>query len=44
MIDLLVIVHLLPFVVEVGIGASGDGDDCVMGGNIVGLLCRLTDL
>jgi hypothetical protein len=44
MIDLLVIVHLLPLVVEVGIGASGDGEDCAMGVNIVGLLCRLTDL
>jgi hypothetical protein len=44
MIDLSVIVSLLPFIVEVGVGASGDGEDCAMGGKVVGLLRRLSDL
>jgi hypothetical protein len=31
-IDLCVIVSLLPFIVEVGVGVSSDGEDCAIGG------------
>jgi hypothetical protein len=44
MIDLLVIVSMLPLVLKVDIGASGDGENCAMGGKVVTLLQRLTDL
>jgi hypothetical protein len=44
MIDLSVIVALLSLVFKVGIGASDDGEDCAMGGEVVALLRRLTDL
>jgi hypothetical protein len=44
MIDLVVIVSSLFFVLEINIGAFGDGVDCVMGWKIVALLQRLTDL
>jgi hypothetical protein len=44
MIDLSLIVSLLFVVFKIGIGASGDGEDCVMGGEIVALLQRLTSL
>jgi hypothetical protein len=43
-IDLAVVVSLLPFVLKIGIGAFGDGVDYVVGGEIVALLRRLTDL
>jgi hypothetical protein len=43
-IDLSVIVSLLPFIVKVGVGVSDDGEDCAMGGKVVHLLRRLTDL
>jgi hypothetical protein len=43
-IDLSVIVSPLPFIVEVGIGTSGNGKNCTVGGEIIGLLWRLTDL
>jgi hypothetical protein len=41
MIDLSVIVSLLPLVSEIDIGASGDSEDCTMGGEVVALLWRL---
>jgi hypothetical protein len=44
MIDLSVVVSLLPLVLEVGIGASNDSEDCAMGGKVVALLWRFTDL
>jgi hypothetical protein len=39
-----IVVSLLPLVIEVGIGASGDGEDCAMGREVVALLWRLADL
>jgi hypothetical protein len=41
MIDLVVIVSLLSFVLEISIGASSDGMDRAMGGEIVALVQRL---
>jgi hypothetical protein len=43
-IDLSVIVSLLPFVVGVSVGASGNGENCAVGGEVVSLLRRLADL
>jgi hypothetical protein len=43
-VDLSIIVSSLSLIFKVGIGASGDGEDCVMGGEIVALLQRLTSL
>jgi hypothetical protein len=43
-IDLSIIVSMLPFIVEVGVGASGDGEDCTMGEKVVRLLWKLADL
>jgi hypothetical protein len=43
-INLSVIVSPLPFIVEVGIGTSSNGKNCTVGGEIIGLLWRLTDL
>jgi hypothetical protein len=43
-IDLPVIVSPLPLGVEIGVGASGDCEDCAMGGKTFGLLWRFTDL
>jgi hypothetical protein len=40
MIDLLVLVSSLPLVLEVGIGAFGDGEDCGVGGEVLALLRR----
>jgi hypothetical protein len=42
MIDLVVIVSSLSFVLKISVGASDDGMDCAMGGEIVGLVRRLT--
>jgi hypothetical protein len=44
MIDLSVVVSPLPLVHEVGIGASGDGENCAVGGKDVALLRRIVDL
>jgi hypothetical protein len=44
MIDLVVLVSSLPLVLEVGIGAFGDGEDCGVGGEVLALLRRLMDL
>jgi hypothetical protein len=38
MIDLSLIVSSLSVVFKIGIGASGDGEDCAMGGEVVSLL------
>jgi hypothetical protein len=43
-IDMSVIISLLPLVVEVIIEASGDGENCAVGGEVVSLLWRFTDL
>jgi hypothetical protein len=43
-IDLLVIISSLPLVAKVGIGASSDGENCVLGGEVVGLLRSLMNL
>jgi hypothetical protein len=43
-IDLSVIVSALPLGVEIGVGASGDCKDCVVGGETIGLLRSLTYL
>jgi hypothetical protein len=43
-IDLSVIVSLLPLVIKIGVGASGNCENCVVGGETVSLLRRLTDL
>jgi hypothetical protein len=43
-IDLPVIITMLSLGVEVGIGASGNCDDCAMGGEGVSLLRRFLDL
>jgi hypothetical protein len=43
-IDLPVIISPLPLVIEISVGASGDSKNCAMGGKVVGLLWRLTDL
>jgi hypothetical protein len=43
-IDLSVIISLLPLVIEVSVGASGDCKNCVMGGIAIDLLQGLADL
>jgi hypothetical protein len=43
-IDLPVIIVMLPFGVKVGIGTSGNYEDCAMGGESIGLLQRFLDL
>jgi hypothetical protein len=43
-IDLFVIVSPLPLGVKIGVGDPSDGEDCVMGGESVGLLQRFMDL
>jgi hypothetical protein len=43
-IDLSVIVSSLPLVTKIGVGASGNGENYSVGGEVVGLLWRLTDL
>jgi hypothetical protein len=44
MIDLSLVVTPLPLVVEVNVRTSGDGENCTVGGKVVGLLRRLADL
>jgi hypothetical protein len=44
MIDLVVIVSSLSFVFKIGVGVSDDGVDSVVGGEIVALMRRLTNL
>jgi hypothetical protein len=44
MIDLSLVVSLLPLIVEVGVGISGDGENCTVGGEVVGLPRRFRDL
>jgi hypothetical protein len=44
MVDPLVVISLLSLIAKVGVGASGDGENCVMGRKVVILLHRLTDL
>jgi hypothetical protein len=43
-IDLSTIVSLLPLVIKIGVRASGNCENCVMGGKIFSLLWRLADL
>jgi hypothetical protein len=43
-IDLSIIVSLLPFVIEISVGAFGNCENCAMGGETVDLLQRLADL
>jgi hypothetical protein len=43
-IDLSILVPSLPFIVEVGVGTFGDSENCTIGGKVVCLLWRLTDL
>jgi hypothetical protein len=43
-IDLFVIVSPLPLGVKIGVGDPSDGEDCVVGGESVGLLQRFMDL
>jgi hypothetical protein len=44
MIDLSVVISPLPLIVKVSVGASGDGENCVVGREVVILLWRLADL
>jgi hypothetical protein len=44
MINLSVVISLLPLIVKVSVEASGDGDNCGMGGKVFILLQRLADL
>jgi thiazole synthase ThiGH ThiG subunit len=44
MVDLLVVIVVLPLIVKVGVGASSDGENCAVGGEVVILLWRLIDL
>jgi hypothetical protein len=44
MIDLSVVISQLPLIVEVSVRASGDGENCFIGGKVVILLWRLTNL
>jgi hypothetical protein len=44
MIDLPVIVVALSLDVEIGVGISGNCEDCAMGGEGIGLLRRFMDL
>jgi hypothetical protein len=39
-----VVISALSLGVKVGVGASGDCEDCAMGGDGIGLLGRLLDL
>jgi hypothetical protein len=43
-VDLSIVVSSLPFIVEVGVRTSGDGENCTMGGKVVSLLWRPMDL
>jgi hypothetical protein len=43
-IDLSVVILVMSLGIEIGIGTSGDCEDCVVGGKCVGLLWRLLDL
>jgi hypothetical protein len=43
-VNLSIIVSFLPLVIKIGIGASGNCENCAMGGKVVGLLRRLVDL
>jgi hypothetical protein len=43
-IDLSIVVSLLPLIVEVGVGISGDGENCTIGEEVVSLLWRFRDL
>jgi hypothetical protein len=44
MIDLFVIVSPLPLGVKIGVGTSGDCEDCAVSGKSVSLLWRLVSL
>jgi hypothetical protein len=44
MVDLFVIVSSLPLGVKIGVGSSGDHEDCAVGGESVCLWWRLTGL
>jgi hypothetical protein len=44
MIDLSIVLSLLPFIVKVGVGTSGDGKNFSVDGEVVGLLWWLVDL
>jgi hypothetical protein len=44
MIGLSIIVSPLPLGVKIGVRTSGDCKDCIMGGEGISLLWRLTDL
>jgi hypothetical protein len=43
-VDLSIVVSSLPFIVEVSVRTSGDGENCTMGGKVVSLLWRPMDL
>jgi hypothetical protein len=43
-IDFSIVVSSLPLIVKVSVETSGDGENCTMGGKVVGLLWRLADL
>jgi hypothetical protein len=43
-IDLSIVVSLLSLIVKVGIRASGNGEDCVVGWKVVTLLQRLAEM
>jgi hypothetical protein len=43
-IDLSIIVSPLPLGVKIGVGTSGDCEDCVVGGKSISLLHRLVSL
>jgi hypothetical protein len=44
MIVLSNVLSLLPFVVKISVGTSGDGENCTVSGKVVDLLQRVTDL
>jgi hypothetical protein len=44
MIDLSIVVSLFPFLVEVSVGTSSDGENCTMDEKVASLLWRLTNL
>jgi hypothetical protein len=44
MIDLSIVVSLFPFIVEVSVGTSSDGENCTMDEKVASLLWRLTNL
>jgi hypothetical protein len=41
MIDLSIVVSLFPFIVEVSVGTSSDGENCTMDEKVASLLWRL---